>query len=68
MGWYGRAARMTQMRNVRRILVGNSEEKNDVGYLGLDGMIILKWFLKKCSVKVWSRFSWLTINSSGGFL
>jgi hypothetical protein len=34
-------------------------------YLGVDGRIILKWILKKWSVRMLFGFMWLRIGSSG---
>jgi hypothetical protein len=36
-------------------------------HLGVDGRIILKWFLEKYYVRVWAAFSWSRIGSSCGF-
>jgi hypothetical protein len=35
------------MRNAYRILVGKREGRENMGDLGVDEMIILKWMLKK---------------------
>jgi len=34
--------------------------------LGLNRSIILKWILRKCSVKMRTGFIWLSTGSSGG--
>jgi hypothetical protein len=36
--------------------------------LGADGKIILEWILGKEGAKVWTRFIWLKIRTSGGLL
>jgi hypothetical protein len=43
----GHEAHVGQMRNVYRILIGDSEGKRPVGrYLGIDGRIILELILR----------------------
>jgi len=53
----GRVARMGEMRNGYRILVEHPE-----------GRRILKWILKKQSVKMWAGFIRLRIGTSDEFL
>jgi hypothetical protein len=36
-----------------------------LGELGLGGRIILKWILKKLSVKMWTEFNWLSVGFGG---
>jgi hypothetical protein len=36
--------------------------------LGVDMSIILKWFLKKQDVRIWTGSNWLRIGSSGRLL
>jgi len=41
------------------------KERNNLEELGVGGMIMLKWMLKRRS---WVEFTWLRIGSSGGLL
>jgi hypothetical protein len=43
----GYVARMGDMRNVYKILVGKPEIRNYLGVLGVEGRIILEWTLGK---------------------
>jgi hypothetical protein len=47
------------MRNAHTILVKIPEEKGHVRELGVDVNLILKWFLEKLCVRLWSGFIWL---------
>jgi hypothetical protein len=44
-GWH--VARMRQMRNAHKILIGNLKGKSNLGDLDVNGRIILEWILKK---------------------
>jgi hypothetical protein len=55
---------MGGMRNVFKALVGKSERGHSED-LGIDGMIILGWILRK---KLWTACIWLRIGTSGGLL
>jgi hypothetical protein len=55
------------MRNEYRIVVGRLKATNCFGEVGIDGKIILKWFLNKYGV-AWSGFVWLGMWSSCGGL
>jgi hypothetical protein len=46
-------------RGLYRVLVGKPEGKRDQG---LDGMIILRWILRKWDVGLWTGLSWLRID------
>jgi hypothetical protein len=35
---------------------------------GVDGRIILRWIFRKWDVGVWTRLSWLRIETAGGHL
>jgi hypothetical protein len=48
--------------------LGNLKEGNYLEGLGVDGMLILKLFLRKESERAFSGFIWLRIGTSGGFL
>jgi hypothetical protein len=42
MKWMGLAARIGRMRNVRKILVGNLRETDQLGDTGVDGSILFQ--------------------------
>jgi hypothetical protein len=44
------------------------EGRDNCGDLGADGRDVLRYILRKQSVKTWTGFKWLWIESSGGFL
>jgi hypothetical protein len=46
----GHVARMGEMKNVYKILVGKPE------YLGVDGKIIFKLILREWGLRMWIRF------------
>jgi hypothetical protein len=48
-----------------RILVGKPEGKRPLDRPTVDGRIILKWVLQGSAGKVWTRFIWLRIGTSG---
>jgi hypothetical protein len=50
---------------VYRILVGKLREIDHLGDPGADGRIILKWFLRKLDVGLWTGSSWLRIGTGG---
>jgi len=47
---------------------GNLKEKNHLGDLGVDGIIILRWIFRKWDVGAWAKSSWLWIGTGGGHL
>jgi hypothetical protein len=48
--------------------LGNLKGRDHSEELGIDGKIILEWILEEESEKVWTGFSWLRIETSGGLL
>jgi hypothetical protein len=48
MRWAGYEARMMEMRNAYKILIGKHKGKRPLGRPKLDGRIILKWILGQC--------------------
>ena len=68
MRWAGHVARMGEGRGVHRVSVGNLGERDNWGYSGIDGRIILRWIFKKWDVGVWTGSSWLRIGTGGGHL
>jgi len=51
-----------------RVLVGKPEGKRPLGRPGVDGRIILRWFLKKLDVGIRTGSSWLRIGTGGRHL
>jgi hypothetical protein len=58
----GHVARIVEMINAYKILVGNLDN------LGTDMKVILKWILGNWGGKVWTDFIWLRTGTSGGQL
>jgi hypothetical protein len=50
-----------------QILAGKPEVNRLLGWLGMHGMIMLKWVRKKSSVKL-TGFNWLRMESNGRLL
>jgi hypothetical protein len=48
--------------------LGNLNGIDRLEEIGLDGWVILKWILKKCGGRVWTRYTLLRIGSIGGLL
>jgi hypothetical protein len=44
------------------------KERDHLGDINIDGMIILKWAIKKKGVRVWNGFTWHRVVTSGGIL
>jgi hypothetical protein len=63
MRWVGHVARKGECFQVE-----NSQVRNRLEDIGVDGMIILKWILKKYKGRIWIGFIWLMIGSGGGGL
>jgi hypothetical protein len=68
MSWEGYVARMEEIRNAHKIVVGKPERKRSLEDLGVGGMIILKCIFFNYGVKMWLGLNWLWIGSSGKFL
>ena len=45
-------ARVVERRGVNRVLEGNPEERNHLGYPDVDGRIILRWIFRKWDVGI----------------
>jgi hypothetical protein len=45
--WVGLVACMGDRRSARRVMVGKTREYDLLEYLGVDGIILLKWIFKK---------------------
>jgi hypothetical protein len=46
----------------------NLRERDYLKDVGIDGRILLKWFLKKYNVRAWTGFIWLRTGTGGGIL
>jgi len=44
-------------------LVGNLREKDDFGYQGVEGIIIIRWIIRKWNVGLWLGSTWLRIRT-----
>jgi hypothetical protein len=51
-------------RCIYRLWWGNLRERDP----GLDGRIILRWIFRKWDVEIWTRLSWLSIETGGEHL
>ena len=47
---------------------GNLRERDNLKDKGVDGRIILRWIFRKRNVGVWTKLSWLRIETVGGRL
>jgi len=47
---------------------GNLRERDQLGDLGIDGRIILRWIFRKWDVGAQTGSSWLRIGTGGGHL
>jgi len=59
---------MGKRRGAYRVLVRRPEGKRPFARPGRNGMIIMKWVLKKWDMEVWIGFIWLRIWAGGGQL
>jgi hypothetical protein len=53
---------------VYRVLVGKPEGKRPLGRPSVEWRIILRQIYRKWDVGVWTRLSWLRIETGGGHL
>ena len=53
---------------MQRVLVGKPEGKSHWGDQDVDGMIILRWILRKLEGIVGIGWKWLRIGTGGGHL
>jgi hypothetical protein len=56
------------MHGREEIFVRGFVGKKNLGFLGLDVSIILKWIFKLYFVKMWAIFIWLRIQPTGGLV
>jgi hypothetical protein len=59
---------MCERRGVYRFRWGQLSEGDNMEDLGIDGMIIIRWTLRKWYVVVWTVSRWLKIGTGGGNL
>jgi hypothetical protein len=57
-----------EMKNLYQILVGIPKGMRPFGNRHKDRKFILKWILKKHSLRVWTGFNYLRIRSNGRLL
>jgi hypothetical protein len=55
---------MGEIRDSFRVFVEEPEGKDHLGDIGLDGVILLKWILKKQGRRLWTGFIWLRIGTT----
>jgi len=53
-------ASVRDRRDAYRGLVGHLMERDIIEDLGVDGMLILKWILKKLNGETWTELMWLS--------
>jgi hypothetical protein len=68
MRWAGHVARIGDMRNACRVLVGKPQTRDHYEDPDIVGRVILRWILEKCDRVVWTGYIWLRIGTSGGLL
>jgi len=68
MRWAGHVARMSEKRDVYRVLVGKPEGKRPLGRPRRRWDEILKWIFRKWDLGVWTGTSWVGIGTGGGHL
>jgi len=68
MRWAEHVACMGERRGVSRIWVGLPEEKRPFGRQSVDGIIILKWILRRWNLGPLTGSRWLRIGTCGGHL
>ena len=59
---------MSEWRNTYRMWLENLKERDNLEDLGLDGSIILKYFLNKYDARGCTGLIWLRIGTIGGLL
>ena len=69
MRWVGQLAHMGRGEVHTGFLGGgNLRERDHLEDPGIDRRIILRWIFRKWDVGVWTRLSWLSIGTGGGYL
>jgi hypothetical protein len=57
---------VARMEGGERFWWGNLKERAQWGDPDVDGMIILRWILRKWDGEIWTGLSWLRIETGGG--
>ena len=68
MRWAGPVARMGESRVVYKVLVGKTEERDNLEDRGVDGSIILRRIFRRWNVRAWIGSSYLRIGTGGEHL
>jgi hypothetical protein len=68
MKWTGHVACIGGKRIAYRTLVGKPKERHKLKDLGVDGVIVIKRFLRRLDGVAWTGFVWLKTGTSGGLL
>jgi hypothetical protein len=68
MRWAGHVARMWRGEACTGFQWGNLRERDYWGDPGVDGRIILRRIFRKWNMGLWTRLSWLRIETGGGHL
>jgi hypothetical protein len=68
MRWTGNVACTGEKMNSYGVLVGKSEGNRPVGYLEVNGGMILKWIVQKYDGSEWTGCMWLRTGTSEGLL
>jgi hypothetical protein len=66
MRWEGHVAHIGEVRGAYNILIGKGGDHWED--LGIDGMITIRWILRKSGLGMWIGFIWLRIGIRGGLL
>jgi hypothetical protein len=68
MRWTGHVARMGREETYKGFWWENLRERDHLVVPGVDGRTIIRWIFRKWDVGVWTRLSWLRIETVGGHL
>ena len=68
IGLAGHIARMGEKDVYTGLWWGNLSERSHLEDTVVDGIIILRWIIRKWDVGLWTGSSWLRIGTGGGHL